>query len=127
MIAVPGGNRAATFRSNSNGNVNFDVQLLITHINRRGLLPRFVERSRASPLAGSFLLKPSVRADCHANHSKGVACEKIKYFPSNGLSAVRFVNSVSRRCGSPALSRMRQITTNELLSARHAQMSRYGL
>jgi hypothetical protein len=57
-VAVPCWNLAATFLSNSNESLNFDAQLLITRINRRGLLPPFVEMSRASVLADSFLLKP---------------------------------------------------------------------
>jgi hypothetical protein len=59
----------------------------------------------------------------HANHSKGVACEKIKYFLSNVSSVVRFASGASHKCGSHVLSLINRITTDELLSVPHAQTS----
>jgi hypothetical protein len=58
---------------------------------------------------------------CRANYSKGVACEKIKYFPSNGSLVVRFASYANHRCGSRALSRTSLIMTDEPLNARHAR------
>ncbi|MGB6316151.1 MAG: penicillin-insensitive murein endopeptidase [Pseudolabrys sp.] len=58
------------------------------------------------------------------SNSRQLRCVDIKFFRSNGSSAVHFVNSANHRCGLPALSLMNRITISGPLNARRVQTSR---
>ena len=86
-MQFPEGNRFAILLSNSNESVNLSAALLITRVNKTWPFVQchaFVDRSRASSLADSFLLKFSVRV-CAAPTTQRCCMRKDQTLPQQRI------------------------------------------
>ena len=94
------------------------------HVCRGTLRQCHLDECQRTPALSPPSRQAAYKRSPFRSNSRQLRCVDIKFFRSNGSSAVHFVNSANHRCGLPALSLMNRITISGPLNARRVQTSR---
>jgi hypothetical protein len=94
------------------------------HVCRGTLRQCHLDECKRTPALSPPSRQAAYKRSPFRSNSRQLRCVDIKFFRSNGSSAVHFVNSANHRCGLPALSLMNRITISGPLNARRVQTSR---